>query len=756
MSRRMKGAGTTIESIMIMIIILFFFAILLVILSKTTTKNVQLNTETLELSKLSNTFYLLNRSLYTTWYVSTVQTLFKAGFDGLGCGFDSAATRQGYWYEERNGNVKDERNIRFPVMLPEAVETGEPFFIETYDVNGASETRYARMTCRVGDGTAIFETPPSGCTAIEPGKVEKIFVETSAGSPGSHIVSSCSISKYTDSGCTDIVVKGEDTTINMPFESGEYLKQSPERKYTSDSWSASCVPNEALMSHFLNLTFSSYKDIRRAADTNGVRIYVGTDDPEKNSENNDIISEFFVGQDNIRNRVSHEVHLESVSSSINTNIVHDVSIETNFSGMADNARQAVGYLITLRDRMTRKTDGTGLVDIDGNLVYRDETFDAATLYQESVPEIDGNGAPVIDGSGNFVLAPGDSKSSYISRIKGVMNSQMPSAPNLDVSVKENAMSFEALPGESGLALHYNVDASFSEKSTKSKREIRIGLQKDASKTFGWQWPTDSRRITSCFDEARKGERGSGAHKGLDIGSGEPDDSSYEDAVYPSFPKASLPVPMKVSRTSNVCAVGDSICGGGYGNFVELEYDTGEGKLYFLYAHLESTGMNAGDEFDYDPASSPDTIVGMMGNTGRSSGKHLHFEVRDEGGNKLNPCNFIDCSETTLRTCGFSGTDEPVVVEEETDSGYYFYDDDANRFYKLPMQLRIGAEGYLPAIDCTLYQGSHVFLWEGQDIMACSGGKLYTCGAATNIQGLLDRQKIGPGQNIPEMIISCGA
>ena len=452
MSRRMKGAGTTIESIMIMIIILFFFAILLVILSKTTTKNVQINTETLELSKLSNTFYLLNSSLYTTWYVSTVQTLFTAGFDGLGCGFDSAATRQGYWYEERNGNVKDERNMRFPVIVPETVETGETFFIETYDVNGASETRYARMTCGTGEPTASPQDITSDCTEIGSGKVEKIFIGTSVPADGSYKIFLCSVSKYSDSQCTDIVVRGGPAIVDMNFVAGKSVKQNPDRKYVSDTNEALCVPNEALISHFLNLTFSSYKDIRRTADANGIRIYVGTDDPEKNSENNDIISEFFIGQDIIRNRVSHEVHLESVFSSINTNIVHDISIEANFSGMADSARQAVGYLITLRDKMTGKTDETGLVDVDGNLVYRDETFDVTTLYQESVPEIDENGAAVIDGSGNFVLTPGDSKSSYVSRIRGIMNSQMPSAPNLDVGVKENAMSFEALPEERGLAL----------------------------------------------------------------------------------------------------------------------------------------------------------------------------------------------------------------------------------------------------------------------------------------------------------------
>ena len=76
-----KGVGTTIEAILEILIILFFLMILLALLSKTTEKNVKLNTASLEISKLSNTFYLLNRSLYTTWYVSTVQTLFTSNFE---------------------------------------------------------------------------------------------------------------------------------------------------------------------------------------------------------------------------------------------------------------------------------------------------------------------------------------------------------------------------------------------------------------------------------------------------------------------------------------------------------------------------------------------------------------------------------------------------------------------------------------------------------------------------------------------------
>lgn len=66
--------------------------------------------------------------------------------------------------------------------------------------------------------------------------------------------------------------------------------------------------------------------------------------------------------------------------------------------------------------------------------------------------------------------------------------------------------------------------------------------------------------------------------------------------------------------------------GGYGNLLEIlgdEYDT-------RYAHLSSfeVGNNA--------RVTQGQIVAKVGNTGRSTGAHLHFEVRDKRGNDIDP------------------------------------------------------------------------------------------------------------------------
>ena len=60
---------------------------------------------------------------------------------------------------------------------------------------------------------------------------------------------------------------------------------------------------------------------------------------------------------------------------------------------------------------------------------------------------------------------------------------------------------------------------------------------------------------------------------------------------------------------------------GYGNIVEIDH--GEG-LVTRYAHNRANRVAVGDRVF------PDTIIAEVGSTGRSTGPHLHFEVRRDG------------------------------------------------------------------------------------------------------------------------------
>ncbi|OGY13058.1 MAG: hypothetical protein A3F61_01655 [Candidatus Blackburnbacteria bacterium RIFCSPHIGHO2_12_FULL_41_13b] len=65
---------------------------------------------------------------------------------------------------------------------------------------------------------------------------------------------------------------------------------------------------------------------------------------------------------------------------------------------------------------------------------------------------------------------------------------------------------------------------------------------------------------------------------------------------------------------------------GYGNSIIIKHEDG---LKSRYAHLSRIDVRDGDEVD------PATAIGKLGNTGRSTGAHLHLEIYDNG-KPINP------------------------------------------------------------------------------------------------------------------------
>ena len=67
-------------------------------------------------------------------------------------------------------------------------------------------------------------------------------------------------------------------------------------------------------------------------------------------------------------------------------------------------------------------------------------------------------------------------------------------------------------------------------------------------------------------------------------------------------------------------------GGGYGNYIIIDHGNG---YQTVYGHLKngSLAVKAGDRVRQGQK------IGIMGSTGRSTGPHLHFEIRTGGGNR---------------------------------------------------------------------------------------------------------------------------
>ena len=129
-------------------------------------------------------------------------------------------------------------------------------------------------------------------------------------------------------------------------------------------------------------------------------------------------------------------------------------------------------------------------------------------------------------------------------------------------------------------------------------------------------PTESRRIAGHY-----GPRKHRMHRGVDLGLCHGEDRT----IVAAFAGKVVKVRNQGRRK-------------GYGRYVILDHGNG---LTTLYAHLERWKVKVGDELQ-----AGDTI-GVGGNSGRSFGAHLHFEMRYNGV-YINPETVYDFAEGTFR------------------------------------------------------------------------------------------------------------
>lgn len=92
----------------------------------------------------------------------------------------------------------------------------------------------------------------------------------------------------------------------------------------------------------------------------------------------------------------------------------------------------------------------------------------------------------------------------------------------------------------------------------------------------------------------------------------------------------------------IYATADGIVGraqwvGGYGKYVEVNHG---GEIQTRYGHMSQIMVEPNQRV------TKGQIIGLMGSTGRSTGSHLHYEVRIAG-NSVNPMPFISSKDYLL-------------------------------------------------------------------------------------------------------------
>jgi murein DD-endopeptidase MepM/ murein hydrolase activator NlpD len=127
----------------------------------------------------------------------------------------------------------------------------------------------------------------------------------------------------------------------------------------------------------------------------------------------------------------------------------------------------------------------------------------------------------------------------------------------------------------------------------------------------YQYPfTGGYTITSAFGV----KRGSRTHKGVDLV------GKNSKLIYP------ISSGVVVTQTYNK---------GGYGNYVVIDHGN---NIWSLYAHFSKVYVKVGQTVNNN------TILGVEGSTGNSTGSHLHLEVRkgsNSSSNTVNPITFLN-------------------------------------------------------------------------------------------------------------------
>lgn len=168
-----------------------------------------------------------------------------------------------------------------------------------------------------------------------------------------------------------------------------------------------------------------------------------------------------------------------------------------------------------------------------------------------------------------------------------------------------------------MAFHSNINLTGEkviEGVNKVKNETVTKLDTVPVDNEKWLNPiTKGFRVTSFFGKRNKpNKKASSNHQGIDIG-------------------VPIGTSVKASKTGTVSLRNNP---GGYGKYIDIDHGTINGiKAMSRYGHLSKFCVANGQKVKQGQ------VIALSGNTGNSTGPHLHFEIRING-SPVNPLQYI--------------------------------------------------------------------------------------------------------------------
>ncbi len=138
--------------------------------------------------------------------------------------------------------------------------------------------------------------------------------------------------------------------------------------------------------------------------------------------------------------------------------------------------------------------------------------------------------------------------------------------------------------------------------------VLVGTKKSTVSTGTYAWPTKSVYVTSYYGwRTINGVRG--YHYGIDL-------------------RASVGTAIYAADGGEVIYCGTA---SGYGKLIKIRHDNGD---ITYYAHLSAYSVSVGTRV-YKGQQ-----IAKSGNTGRTTGPHLHFEIRKGGSTRVDPLKYL--------------------------------------------------------------------------------------------------------------------